>query len=350
MENNTNSNEQNQPHEENQISEDKFQTFDSSKEKNNQRKFNGFLRNNNHKKQNKKPTPDMHLKQNKNPHPQKNQSKEENSDVIVIKIFEPKQTQEEYEVFNFLRLRTGHNEKKFWENLDLILKQKEFSEIKKSNLSLVGYSCLHDSTIVFDKLLEKFGNQLTQEEFDNSILKFGIHKNPEIMKSSLKFYSEHFNVEESFLKRFIVDIAKVSYRQETNHILLKWLAPKLNEELLEIFWTQAISNHNIPIIIQSLEYLEYSSYLNQNIKSFEISLESMGRLFEIKKLLQETKTFRKVDNLKEPVIINEGLKNNEIFDTNIWLSDKSEQFKVIQENLSEKKPTEVIIKKKRKIA
>lgn len=343
--------EQTQPIETVQNSQNSNLTTDTSNEKKNPRKFNGFLRNNTHKKQNKKPTPDMHVKNNKKPYQHSKPPKEENNEVIVTKIFEPPQTQEEYEVFNFLRLRTGHNEKKFWENLDIILKDKEFSQIKKSNLSLVAYAVLHDSTIVFDQLLAKFGNQLSQEEFNTCIFKFGIHKNPELINSSLKFYNQYFSIEEEFLKQLVTDIAKVSYRQETNHLLLNWLAPKLNNDLLDTFWNQAISHHNIPIIMQSLTYNEYSKYLNKNIKSYEKSLESIGRLFEIKRLLNELKPLKKVDDSKESAIIKqEGLVNEQSFEPTIWLSDKTEQFKVIQENLSDKKPTEVIVKKKRKIA
>lgn len=312
------------------------------------KKFNGFLRNNN-KKQNKKPTPDMHLKKKNYQNPK---VKEEHTEATVPLILEPKQTQEEYEVFNFLRVKTGHNEKKFWENISIILNQKSYSEIKKSNFSLIAYAVLHDSTIVFDKLLEKFGKDITQEEFINCIFKYGIHKNPELINSSIQFYQNKFNIEDSFLKQLITDISSISYRFETNQLLLSWISPKMTNELLDLFWTNAIENKNIPIIFQSLEYKPYFQYLKTNILNYEKSLESIGRLHEIKRTLGVEKTFKKVDEFKESVIINKdsSLLNTQDFEPKIWLSDKAEQLKVIQENLSDKKPTEVIVKRKRKIA
>lgn len=311
------------------------------------KKHNGFLRNN-AKKPTKKPTPDMHLHSNKH-----YKNKQDSSEVTIIpQILEPKQTPEEYEAFNFLRIKTGHNEKKFWENITQILNQKSFSDIKKSNLSLIGYAVLHDSNIVFDKLLSQFGNQVSQEEFINCIFKYGIHKNPEIISSSLKFYEKQFPIEEIFLQQLIKDFAAVSYRFETNDLLLSWLAPKMTPDLLHLFWTQAISHKNVPIILQSLHYKNYSQYLNKNLPTYEDSLNLLGRLHQIKQLLGDVKTLKKVDDLKESVIISKeiGLVNEQDFEPKIWLSDKSEQFKVIQEKLSDKKPTEVIVKRKRKIA
>ena len=317
-------------------------------EKKTPKKFNGFLRNNN-KKQNKKPTPDMHLKKKNYQNPK---VKDDNIEPTVPLILEPKQSQEEYEVFNFLRIKTGHNEKKFWENLSTILNQKSFSEIKKSNLSLIAYAVLHDSTIVFDKLLSQFGKEVTQEEFINCIFKYGIHKNPELINSSIEFYQSNFKIDDSFLKQLITDISSISYRFETNQLLLSWICPKMNDELLDLFWKNAIENKNIPIIFQSLEYKTCFQYLKKNIDNYEKSHESIGRFNEIKRALGVEKTFKKVDETKESVIIKKdsSLINTQDFEPKIWLSDKAEQLKVIQENLSDKKPTEVIVKRKRKIA
>lgn len=311
------------------------------------KKYNGFLRNNN-KKQNKKPTPDMHVK--KKPYHKKEDTSE--TEIITPLILEPKQTQQEYEVFNFLRIKTGHNEKKFWDTLSQIIEQKPFSEIKKSNLSLIAYAVLHDSTIVFNKLLEKFETYIEKEEFDNCIFRYGIHKNPELMHSAISFYEKNFKIEDKFLQQLTKDFATVSYRYETNQLFLSWLSSKVTDELLNIFWKQAIENKNIPIIFQSLEYKNYSQYLQKNLSLYEESLKSIGRLNEIKRILGVEKTFKKVDDLKDSVIINKdsGAINTQDFEPKIWLSDKGEQLKVIQENLSEKKPTEVIVKRKRKIA
>lgn len=328
-------------------SEDNKSTIDrpSSKPKNNSKKFNGFLRNNNPKKEIKHPIESIQPKKST----LKPKKERENED-LMIKIFETPQSKEEYDVFNFLRIKSGYNEQKFWEDLDIILKNKNFSDIKKSNLSLVAYAVLYDSTIVFDKLLEKFGNQLNKEEFDNHILKFGIHKNPALINSSLKFYEQHFLVEDSFLKKLVKDIAQASYRKETNHLFLNWLAPKLNNDLLEIFWTQAISHRNIPIIIESLHHNEYSTYLNQHIKTYEKPLESIGRFFEVKRLLNEIKPVKKIENIKDSTIIKDNsLIKEQNIEPQIWLSDKKEQFKVMGEILIDKKPTEVIVKRKRKI-
>lgn len=310
------------------------------------KKYNGFLRGHG-KKQNKKPTPDMHLNVNK-----KHINKNEIIDSITPTIYEPKLTNEEYGLFSFLRLKTGHNEKKFWENLNYILGQKNFSDIKKSKLSIIAYSVLHDSTIVFEKLLSQFGNQITQEEFINCIFKYGIHKNPILIASSLKFYEKNFTIEENFLQQIIKDFSTTSYRFETNEVFLSWTSDKINSDLLKLFWTEAIKNKNIPIILHSLQYKTYSQYLSANFVDYEVSIQSIGKLYEIKKLLSESKITKKVDEIKKSDIINEklGLIVKQDFEPKIWLSDKNDQLKVINENLIDKKPTEVIIKRKRKIA
>lgn len=356
------------------------------------RKYNGFLRNNS-KKTNRKPTPDMHLKTNEpelseqpqsninlenNPSKQHNLILNSNKKIhkkptpnmhlktnkkykektnttevnLIPQIIEVKQTTEEYEVFNFLRTKTGHNEKKFWDNITTILSQKSFSEIKKSNLSLIAYAVLHDSNIVFDKLLVQFGEQVTKEEFINCIFKYSIHKNPDILKSSLKFYEKNFIIDNVFLQELIKDFSALSYRFETNVFLLSWLAPKLTPELLNLFWTESISHKNVPIILQSLQYKEYSKYLNKNLHDYEDSLKLLGRLYQIKQLLGDLKILKKVDDIKESVIIKEEeiLPIEQDLGSRIWLSDKKEQFKVIQESLTSKKPIEVVVKRKRKIA
>lgn len=314
------------------------------------KKYNGFLRNNSHKKQNKKPTPNMHLNKSKTISLPQEQLQSENITPVKITI-EPPQNQQEYELFNFLRLKTGHNEKKFWQNLELALKEKQFCEIKKSNLSLISYSVLHDSTIVFNELLTQFGKQISQEEFTNCILKFSIHKNPQIIISAIDFYEKNFSIEKEFLQDFITTVAKISYRLETNQKILSWLIPHLDNSLLDVFWNNCLLHNNVPIINQSLQHSTYAKFLLKNIKKYEKSIESIGRKHEIKNTLSLIKSTKKVDEPKESAIINEqGLNTKQDIEPTIWLSDKKEQFKVIQENFSEKKPAEVIIKKKRKIA
>jgi hypothetical protein len=323
--------------------------IESNKNKKKYHKFNNFLRKNNYKN-NKKLYFDINLK-NKQKFSQNTLiTKKENNEKKITKNFEQALSQEEYEIFSFLRSKTGYNEKKFWENLDIILKEKDFSFIKNNNFSLLSYAILHDCTIVFDKLLKKFGSHLSQEEFQNSILKFCIHKNPEIINSVLNFYNNNYQIEESFLKQFIINIAQFSYRQETNNLILNWLIPKLNDELLDIFWTNAIKNINIPIIMHSLKISLYAKYLNKNLNLYENSLKSIGRLNEIKYILNEFKKLKKIDNLNQFNIIKENntFKENN-FETTILVSDKVEQFKVIQENLIDKKPIKIILKKKRKL-
>lgn len=319
-----------------------------------QKKYNGFLRNNSHKKTHKKPTPDIainkaHTKTKKPPLLKEIVESEPPSNIQIH--IEPPQTQQEYELFSFLRLKTGHNEKKFWQNLEVCLNQKKFSEIKKSNLSLISYSVLHNSTIVFYQLLNQYGKDINQEEFNNCILKCAIHKNPEIINAAIDFYEKHFSIEKNFIEDFISTVAKVSYRLETNQKILSWLVPHLDNSVLEIFWNNCLMHKNIPIIQQSLQHSTYAKYLSKNIKKFEKAIELTGRKHEINSILNHIKTTKKVDESKQSDIINEqGLNIKQDIEPTIWLSDKKEQLKVIQENFSEKKPAEVIIKKKRKIA
>lgn len=349
METTTNSNEQ--KHDSSNEKKEESIQLENTK---NHKKYNGFLRNNSHKKQNKKPTPDtptqkVNNKFKKAPLPKKSLDCEITLPTSINT--EPPQTKQEYELFSFLRIKTGHNEKKFWQNLEITLNEKKFSEIKQSNLSLISYSVLHNSTVVFNQLLNQFGTEISQEEFNNCILKFSINKNPDIISATIDFYEKHFTVEKNFLQDFISTVAKTSYRLETNQKILSWLIPHLDNSLLEVFWTNCLLHKNIPIIHQSLEYPIYSKFLLKHLKTYEISIETTGRKHEIKNALSLIKTSKKVDESKQSAIINEqGLKTKQDIDPTIWLSDKKEQFKVIQENFSDKKPAEVIIKKKRKIA
>lgn len=314
------------------------------------KKYNGFLRNHT-KKSNKKPTPNIPLESNqiKKKVPKNNVNQ---SEITSPKIIEVKQTSEEYYIFNFLRLKSGHEESKFWDNLNKILKEKTFSDIKNSNLSLISYAVLNDSTIVFDKLLSQFGQQVTQQEFIDCVFKYAIHKNPHFMRSALTFYEQHFPIDNNFIENLVKDFSTISFRKETNDLFLSWTSNKINTSSLSLFWDNAIKHKNVPIILQSLQHTTYSQYLYKNIDNYAESLANLGRLNEIKRLLGDKKDNKKVDDLIECGIINKeiGLGNEQDFEPKIWLSNKSDQFKVIQEKLSDKKPTEVIVKRKRKIA
>lgn len=315
-------------------------------EKKKPKKFNGFIRNNN-KRKNKKPKADLYPIENDD----LNENSERTESIVVPIIREPKQTQEEYEIFNFLRAKTGYNEKKFWDNLAVILQTKGYSEIKKNNLSLISYAVLHDCTIVYSKLLEKFKKDIVQEEFVNSVFKNAIHKNPELAELSIKFYEKNFSIEQTFIEQLIKDISCTSYRYETNDLFLSWISPKINNDLLNLFWNESILFKNTPIIIQALEHKPFLKYLKENIEQYEISLKSIGKFIEIKSIIYSVKEAKKVENSKGSVIINKPNVNKEDgnFEPEIWLSDKQDQFQTIQNKLSDKKAMEVVVKRKRKI-
>lgn len=316
------------------------------------KKFNGFLRNNQKKSTNKKIN-----KSHNNFHPENLESEEnlthqelpqENKSYI-------KESQEEYEIFTSLRQKTGFNESKFWENLSIVLNKKSFNDLRRSDLSIISYAVLHESDRIFEKLLLSFGKEINNEEYVNYVFKYGIHKNPKIIDIALNFYEKNFIIENNFLVQFIKDIAHISYRSENNDIFLNWLEPKMNDDLLNLFWTECFNNNNIPLLQKSINHTFFSQYLQKNKNLFQTFIDNSGRKFEINQSLNNQKNTKKitqkVENNNESAKINSA--NNlitENFEPKIWLSDKTEQFKVIEENLSDKKPTEVIIKRKRKIA
>lgn len=333
----------------------KDKNLSNSELKKKPKKFNGFLRNNQKK----------HVKK---PHKEKSSQEltlettdtiidtEDNNIESTIKKTYIKESQEEYEIFTFLRQRTGFNENKFWDNLSTVLKEKSFNQISRSHLSLISYSVLHEADTVFEKLLNTFGKEINNEEYINYVFKYGIHKNPNIINIALHFYEKNFLIEENFLIQFIKDIAHISYRSENNDIFLNWLETKMNDNLLNLFWTECFKNNNIPLIQKSIKHQFFSNFLKNNQNSFESFIENSGRKFEITQALNLNKNIKKVsikvDNNIEPAKIDSAnnLLITDNFEPKIWLSDKKEQFKVIEENLSDKKPTEVIIKRKRKIA
>lgn len=322
------------------------------------KKFNGFLRNNQ-----KKHNGNNKNNQKDNSNFSKDNSEDDisidvssNNQIISNKTTYKKETQEEYEIFTFLRQKTGFNEHKFWENLSKTLKEKSFIQIRGSDLSLISYAVLHESENVFEKLLNNFGKEIDNNEYINYVFKYGIHKNPFIIETALNFYEKNFTIENEFLTQFIKDIAHISYRSENNDVFLNWLKPKINDELLNLFWTECFNKNNIPLIQKSIQHPTFSQYLKKHHENFNNLIEKCGRKFEINQALNSQKNTKKVvqkvDNNNETAKINNAtnLLITENFEPKIWLSDKSEQFKVIEENLSDKKPTEVIIRRKRKIA
>ena len=305
---------------------------------------NNFKKNNQHTKTHKKPTPFTIIP---------NFDDNEEIDNIPRENFIP-ETKEEYEVFTFLKQKTGYDEPRFWDNLKIILNSKKFSDIKRGDLTLISYATLHDNSLVFFKLLNNFGIEISHEEYINHVFKYGIHKNPEIIGAALDFYGKNFKVENDFLNRFISDISTNSYRQENNQMFLKWLSPYLNDEHIKSFWSNSLKYKNIPIMLEALQKYEFATYLQKNYQEYEQIIQKSGHESQFKKFLNNVNDLlineKNIAKKELNVIINSSNSiSNKDFEPKIWLSDKTDQFKAIQENLSDKKPTEVIVKKRRKI-
>lgn len=251
-----------------------------------EKKYNGFLRNTNrkHKETDKEISPIPVIK-----NPPKNKSKfknpnkpsvdkniDFNQSISKEDLFSP-----EYLLFAHLRQKTGNNPNKFWENLYILLKEKEFKDIKRSDMSLISYAALYESTDIFETLLYDYGHLIERIEIEKSIFKISANKNPLILEHTINFYNKNYTPTEEFINEFIIVVGKFSYREEANKLFVTWLSKIMTDDNKNNFWKVCFENKNIPLMDVALNNYELNNYLKNNKDNFDELINNSCKKFTI---------------------------------------------------------------------
>jgi hypothetical protein len=253
----------------------------------------------------------------------------------------------ESQLFSFLRQKTGANPVYFWQLLQELLKEKEFNQIRKSDMSLVSYSALYEVNDVFENLLYEYGTQITQEEFETTVLPLCMSKDTLLLKHGIKFYNQHFQPQEAFIEHFVSKSCKISYREENNKIILQWLTPHMNEKHYGQFWQECLNNHNVIMLECGLNNSLLQSWLKNHYHELEEQISAIGKTHTVLKALNH-----KLDAIQNMMnldverhasipVVNENADNK-----SAWLGNSEEKFQHLQKENNACK-TEITIKRKR---
>jgi hypothetical protein len=253
----------------------------------------------------------------------------------------------ESQLFSFLRQKTGSNPVQFWQLLRDELKEKEFNQIRKSDMSLISYSALYEVSDIFENLLYEYGSQISQEEFETTVLPLCMSKHSTLLKHAIHFYDKHFQPQDSFIDSLIGKACKISYREENNHIALQWLAPHMQQDHYQKFWHECLDNHNVIMLECGLTHPVLQNWLKNNYSDYEQKIGSIGKTHTVLKALD-----KKLDNNQNMILLNverhasipvvaENTENK-----SSWLGNSEDNFKTLQKENNACK-TEITIKRKR---
>lgn len=253
----------------------------------------------------------------------------------------------ESQLFSFLRQKTGANPVYFWQLLQELLKEKEFNQIRKSDMSLVSYSALYEVNDVFENLLYEYGTQITQEEFETTVLPLCMSKDTLLLKHGIKFYNQHFQPQEAFIEHFVSKSCKISYREENNKIILQWLTPHMNDTHYGQFWQECLNNHNVIMLECGLGNSLLQGWLKNHYHELEEQISAIGKTHTVLKALNHkldtTQNLMNLDVERHASIpvVNENTDNK-----SAWLGNSEEKFQHLQKENNACK-TEITIKRKR---
>ena len=279
------------------------------------KKFNGHLRNNNKEKF---------------IYPQHEQEDEEASS-------KPKPVYSE--LFYLLRQKFSYNRAVFFELLDSVLKVMEFKDIKEGNMTLFSYSVMYEKNEIFLELAQKFPKELNKQDFENYAIPVCLNKNEETLAAVIQVFNKNIILDDSFIQEIIIKMAKISYRDSNNSLMLNWFTPNLTSELSQLFWHSTFTNKNISLASTALSNAVLKTYLKENFQQFVEIVDKMGKKIEITQKL----------NLTSPcqiTTLDTALKTIKVHEEpNIYLGNKNEQI----QNLNKEDVTTKITIKKRKV-
>lgn len=300
---------------------------------NNSAKGNNTINNEPKKKHFKKKKFNGHLKNNNKEkfiHP----SDEQEDDELLSN---PKPVYSE--LFYLLRQKFSYNMTAFFELLDGVLKVIEFKDIKEGNMTLFSYAAMYEKNEIFLKLAQKFPQELNKQDFENYTIPLCLNKNEETLKVVIQVFNKNISLDDSFIKEIMIKMAKISYRDSNNNLMLNWFIPNLTPELSQSFWHSTFTNKNISLVNTALSNSVFKSYLKENFQQFTDIIEKTGKKIEITRKL----------NLNDPCTISTleiPLKTIKLYEEpNIYLGNKEEQI----QNLTKEDVTTKVTIKRRKV-
>ena len=281
------------------------------------KKFNGHLRNNNKEKF---------------IYPKHEQEDEELSS-------KPKPVYSE--LFYLLRQKFSYNRVVFFELLDSVLKVMDFKDIKEGNMTLFSYSVMYEKNEIFLELAQKFPKELNKQDFENYAIPVCLNKNEETLAAVIQVFNENIILDHSFIKEIIIKMAKISYRDSNNNLILNWFTPNLTSELSQLFWHSTFTDKNISLASTALSNVVLKSYLKENFQQFIEIVDKIGKKSEIIRKLNLNDTYSSTTS----DIPLKTIKLHE--DPKIYLGNKDEQ---IQNLTKEDVITKVTIKRRKVVA
>ena len=292
------------------------------------KKFNSHLRNNQ-----KKEKTFQHHSHKENHHMQDDEP--ENITPSIKPIYN--------ELFYLLRQKFSYNKVTFFQQLEDVLSKMLFKDIKEGDMTLFSYSCLYEKNEIFINLCEKFPKEIIISDFENYIIPTCLNKNEEILNNAIENFDKHLQINKPFIQNLISKMAKTSYRELNNTIVLNWITKNLDDELKFLFWKSSISEKNISLINTALLNNSLKDYLKQNFNEFIELIDKMGKKFEISNKLNMAPPSIKITSIEseaKPVL-------NIVEEPKIYLSDKEEQ---LQNLRKEDVETKVTIKRRKIVA
>ena len=136
-------------------------------------------------------------------------------------------------------------------------------------------------------------------------------------------------------------MAKISYRDSNNNLILNWFTPSLTSELSQSFWHSTFTDKNISLTNTALSNAVLKAYLKENFQQFIGIVDKMGKKIEITRKLN-------LDDHYPSETLDIPLKTIKLHeDPKIYLGNKDEQ---IQNLTKEDVITKVTIKRRKLVA
>lgn len=293
------------------------------------KKFNGHLRNNQKK--------------------EKSFHNDSNKEVYHMQDDEPEvistTTKPIYnELFYLLRQRFSYNKVAFFQQLENVLSNISFKDIREGDMTLFSYSCLYEKNEIFIDLCEKFSKEIIVSDFENYIIPTCLNKNEEILNNAIDNFDKHVQISKPFIQNLISKMTKTSYRELNNNIILNWIVKHFDDELKFVFWESAFTEKNISLINTALTNNLLKDYLRQNFNKFAEIIDKMGKKIEITNKLsistEQNVTVKSISTESQPVL-------NIAEESKTYLSNAEEQ---LQNLRKEEVDTKIVIKRRKIVA
>lgn len=246
------------------------------------------------------------------------------------------------ELFYLLRQKFSYNKVPFFNLLDDVLNVVDIKDIKEGNMTLFSYSAMYEKNEIFVELAKRFPKEIKKDDFENNIVPVCLNKNEEILQNVIQVFNDHLTLDNQFIKEITNKMAKMSYRELNNNLVLNWLNNSFTPELCHNFWNSTFTDRNISLATTALNNTKLKTYLKDNFNQFIELIDKMGKKFEItQKLNLDTKSSI-VESNETPV---KTINIHE--EPKIYLGDKEEQIKNLTK---EDVATKVTIKRRKVVA